>query len=454
MKFVAFFALFFLSVPVMTLAATTSARARGWLVTALLFSTALGDIANINFVSWELYRGPDRGFELNLADLITWSLLPTLLFLSSRRPRLLPYNWGFMAAFFALALLTSVGVDRPLFTAFTLFKLVKHYLVYWVVINCLAQDVPLQAIWRGLIAIGILVTALALKQKYGDGIFRVRGPFDHSNGIPLYLHVAMPVLLLWGLAAKNPLGRRALLSITVALGMVFVVVATQSRAGQVLVLGNLVVALVLANRRYRTGGVRKASLAIVLLALLGGLKSTDSILERFRTAPEQSRIAREELNRTAELMIADHPLMGVGLNQFSHVAATTPRYYMHKEVLANERQSSVAHHIYLLTAAEMGYPGLIVFLIIMGRFMWPCLRHGFCRDSRMSLPLFGCFLGFTAVHLQGFLEWGLRISPVIYLFIMMSAFSVVLTERVRADARSARLRAYIAQASGDGDRGE
>ena len=31
---------------------------------------SLGDLANINFLSVEAYRGPDRGLEINLADLL------------------------------------------------------------------------------------------------------------------------------------------------------------------------------------------------------------------------------------------------------------------------------------------------------------------------------------------------------------------------------------------------
>ena len=54
----------------MIFAAYSSVKMKGLLIALLIFSTAMGDMANINFISMELYRGPDRGFEINLTDLI------------------------------------------------------------------------------------------------------------------------------------------------------------------------------------------------------------------------------------------------------------------------------------------------------------------------------------------------------------------------------------------------
>ena len=86
MKYLAFVLFALTATPVMAGAAVSSARLRSWLLSALVFSTALGDVANVNFVSMEFYRGPERGFELGLTDLIALALALVIKKLFFRQP--------------------------------------------------------------------------------------------------------------------------------------------------------------------------------------------------------------------------------------------------------------------------------------------------------------------------------------------------------------------------------
>jgi len=61
MKYAVFGMVLVLGVPAMTVAAAYSERIRSWLLSLLVFSTVLADKGNINFMSLETYRGPDRG---------------------------------------------------------------------------------------------------------------------------------------------------------------------------------------------------------------------------------------------------------------------------------------------------------------------------------------------------------------------------------------------------------
>ena len=92
MKYAAFVLVSLTLVPLMAGLALWRPRWRVWLLAALVFSTALGDMANINFLSLETYRGPDRGFEVNLTDLIAVALAIVLVVRHARRVRWLPYN--------------------------------------------------------------------------------------------------------------------------------------------------------------------------------------------------------------------------------------------------------------------------------------------------------------------------------------------------------------------------
>lgn len=438
MKFIVFFAVSLVGVPIMAIGASLSNRVRSWLVTALIVATALDVVGNINFVSLHEYRGPDRGFEVSLTDLITWSLLPSLLLFSPGKLRFWPYNTLWMGMFFAISMLGMMLVNDPLYSAFTLWKLLRLYLVYWCISNCLRAGVPMQAVWRGLIAVGVLFIVLCAKQKYLDRLLRVRGPFHHPNGISPYLHIAMPFLLCWGLSERRGSSARVLLSIVVGLGMVFVVVVSQSRAGLLLMLCNVVAVLVLANRWGSSRRVRGVSIIMLILFLAGGIMAADGIYTRFTQAPTSSGEARKELNRAAWMMIEDHPVIGVGLNQYSRVLSVTPDYRLPLVLLAHEEQQGVVHHIYYLTAAETGALGFIVFTIVIGRFWWLSFWNSWLRGSRESLLLSGYVLGATALHLQGLYEWGFRITPAAYMFMIMSAVVVRLAEDVQRQKRRAR----------------
>jgi O-antigen ligase len=428
-KYAVFVLLSVTLVPLMAGVALWRPRWRLWLLAALVFSTALGDMANINFFSLETYRGPDRGFEVNLTDLIALALAIVLVARYARRVRWLPYNSLWMAAYFGVGLLATLIAPWPMLGWFTLFKLAKAYLIFWVVANALRTGVPTEAMWFGMTGIAAFLTILAVKEKYVDHLYRINGPFDHSNSIPLFVNLILPVLLFWSLAGPGLPRRLAGAAVLSTLGLAFAVVATMSRAGIALMGFGLVGALVLANRRAGSRRVTATTALVAVAVLLGGSMAADSLLDRVKNAPESSEEARDEFNAAAGMMLRDHP-MGVGLNHFSRVLSTVPRYRDNLVVMANEEQGGVAHHIYRLTAAELGWPGLFLFLVIVGRFLWIALRHGW-RSRSLDGSLLTCMgLGFVTLHLSGFLEWGFRITPIFYLFLVMSGFAVALAGQV------------------------
>ena len=88
-------------------------------------------------------------------------------------------------------------MDAPqgILASFTIYKLLRGFVVYWAVVNALRVGVPLRSIWRGWMAVGLGLAAYALYQKYGLGIYRVATSFDHSNSVPLFLNQGLPILL-------------------------------------------------------------------------------------------------------------------------------------------------------------------------------------------------------------------------------------------------------------------
>ena len=163
--------------------------------------------------------------------------------------------------------------------------------------------------------------------------------------------------------------------------------------------------------------------------------AADSFVERFLNAPESSAEARDEFNRAATAMAEDH-MLGVGINTFPRVLTDDGRYRQFLRVVKNEEQAGVAHHIYLLTAAETGFVGLALFLAIMARLFLVALR-GIRSQSRLgALLLWGALVGFCTLHVGGLFEWAFRITPVLYMWAVASALAVGLAESARVPFRT------------------
>jgi hypothetical protein len=426
-KFAVFFLILGGGVPAIASLAISSERWRALVVSTLVFSPVLGDLGSINFLSLEHYRGPDRGYEVTLTDILALGLGLALVLKQSSRLRFFPYNSAFMLLLFLVGVASTAQGAVPLLGTFTLFKAVRLYVSFWVLANALRTGVPLDAVRRGLAAAGLLMTASCLQQKYLFGMYRVHGTFDHSNGIPLYANLAIPPLLVWAVGDRGLARRDALLTLVAGLGLVFAVVATQSRAGLMLSGGVVTGALAVAARKVPSRRVTKTAVLVLGVTLVGGAMAADTIIRRFQEAPESSEAAREEFNEAARRMSQDRWL-GVGLNNFSRVLKEVPRYSEVIEVMKGEEEGGVAHHIYWLTAAEMGFPALVVFVAILARFAWLALRLGWARRDLEGALALAFLLGFAALHAQGTLEWGLRITPITFQFALCAATVVGIFE--------------------------
>ena len=425
----------------MAIAALWFTRVRGYLLSLMIFLTVLGSHAAVNLVSREMYRGPDRGFEFSGADLVCWALILAMAARFPRRIEWFPRNTWLLLLFFLDACLLAATAAEPLYTAFSLWKCLRIFCLYWCTVNCLRLGTHRRYVWLGYAGAATILTVLAVQQKYLQGIYRVHGPFDHSNTIPLYANLMLPVLLIWGLCDRELPLWKSVGSIALSLGLLFAVICTFSRAGIAFAAGCFLCAVLWSNLRsasLRVGvRVRTGTLALGLLMALGIVRVAGPILSRIQTAPKASETARDEFNHAAQLMLRDHPF-GIGLNNFSYVLTHHTEYRQNFEAMKNEETAGVAHHIYWLTAAETGYLGLALYLTIIVRFAWSAWRGARRNKSIHGTLLFGVFLGFGALQASGFYEWAFRLTPVMQLFVIQAAVAVSWAEAGQTKVRHTR----------------
>lgn len=443
MKYLVFLFALVIGVPVLAMAVIGSERRRGLLLAAIGASAVLGDAVSVNFFSTESYRGPDRGFEVTLTDLLTLALGGALLLRHARTIKWIPPNTVPMALLFLCGFMSLADAGAPLLSTFTLFKGLRLYVLYWTIYNALATGLDPAWLRRGLAAAAIWMSAFAVKQKYLEGLYRIHGTFDHSNGVPLYANLVIPFLLYSAVSDLTLKRKEALLTLAAALGLVFSVVTTQSRAGTLLS-GSLVLGtLMMARLKAPSSRVTRVSWAVLLILVMGGAMAADTIVRRFQEAPESSEQARDEFNAAARDMARDHTL-GVGLNNFSRALTENESYRAHLVVMKGEEQGGVAHHIYLLTAAEMGWSALLVFILVLGRFLATMFWRGVRTPGFHGGVLLASGFGMTALHAQGFFEWGFRVTPIAYQFLIVAALGMALASRAKSGSVRGRRKAEAA----------
>lgn len=434
MKYLVFSLVALVGVPIMAALSASSSKLRGLLLALLLFTPILGSKASINFVSHQEYRGPDRGFEVTITDLIATGLAIGLVARDFDKVAWIPRNTLVMVAYFLSCFFSALVSPMPMFSFFSVWKLVRCAVIYWATANCIRTGTPLFWVRRAWVAVGLCITFLVIKQKYMDGIYRVPGPFEHSNTIPLYCNLIIPLLFLWALADEELSPTEYLLTMAAAGGMTVGIVATFSRLGMALVGVAILSALAWSNLRFFSGRSAVCSLLVLAGMVAVGIKASDSIIRRIQNAPKASAQARHEFNYAAKLMAGDHSV-GVGINMFSHVMSVTPRYRAHVVAMGSEEHSGVCHHIYWLTASELGYLGLGTYLSMILSFLGLALIWALWTPSLESGLLFGVFLGYMTLQVSGFYEWAWRITPVTYQYFLVCGFVAGLADLLQERSR-------------------
>lgn len=220
-------------------------------------------------------------------------------------------------------------------------------------------------------------------------------------------------------------------------GVAFVpVVLAQARASLVAAAVTLVV-LVLAMLRARRLTIRPILVALGVAAFVG-LLFLEPLQQRFAdnlgTSQFQLEIeSRMELNAVAVAMILDHPLLGVGLNQFETVQ---PEYDTYGLIFAG----NPVHNIYLLIAAETGIVGLAGFFAICWVVLSSALRAVRSRDGLLVGVGAGIAAALLYFAVEEMLSFALRQEMPLALFWILAGLAVACARMARAEDAAGRRR--------------
>lgn len=442
LKHYIFLAMTFAFIPVASWFGMRFVWAEKILVAGAFFSTSY--LIDINILSMEEYRGDTRGFEFGVTDWMIISLALVMLFSPrwrNKRPDFLPPNTVPMGLYLLLAILTLFVSYIPVYGAFGLSKILRAFLVYWVAYNYLRTEKDLRFFLLILVAIVSFEFLLVIYQRL-IGIYRAHGTMPHSNTLAVYMNMINMIFLSMVINDKSRGLTRLLYWAALGMGTL-IVLATFSR-GALAVMAACYMLVVSLSMYDRISLPKLKVLAIMAIAVSPVIiKVTPSIIERFESAPVNAELSRHQANDAAYAM-ANSGWLGIGVNNYSYAINNTD----FSRFIPLEIDRGIVHNVYLLHAAEMGWIGLIVFVLLIGRFIWMALRIAARRENHIvSHIAIGILAAMLALWLQSSLEWAFRQTYIVVEYFMLAGFLAALP-RVRKQMRARKpqkRRAFVAQ---------
>lgn len=290
--------------------------------------------------------------------------------------------------------------------------------------------------WRSSSALGLSIigTPDQLGQRVLDTgeIARPFGTLIH----PVFLGAVMGVIALMALSIGLHLapGRRRRLCLAVVPVCIAPMLISHTRGAFAAfipaVVGVTIVAL--ARRRIsRRAIVVSAACALVLLVAawpqLSRLYHENFATQHFSVEVE----SRKQLNDVAYAIIRTHPLTGVGLNNFQHVMDPYAPFGLLFPAFP-------VHNLYLLQAAETGYGGLVMLVLVGLGVLAVAVRAGRVHDPLLAGVGVGVAAMCVFLAIEELISYTLREDVSRSLFWMLAGLSVACLRMARREGLDVR----------------
>lgn len=244
-----------------------------------------------------------------------------------------------------------------------------------------------------------------------------------ASAMVLLLPVPLTLLASPLTEAGRPVRYRLLLCVVLAVAALLmggVLLLTKSRGGYVAAAVGVLAFLWLSGRR----GVALALLLVCVVVGVGVINyggNAETTPDLIDQSTDPATLAfRLNVWRVALWMLADFPFTGVGMGTFNDVAALLYPFY--------ETQNPGTHNVYLQAGVDLGLPGLIAYLALLGLVVWAgwqAVRR--FKETGQSGPgaiAVGCLSGMIALLVHGLVDntmWNTRAAFLPWLMIGLLA---------------------------------
>jgi hypothetical protein len=301
------------------------------------------------------------------------------------------------------------------------------------VFAALHDERDMKAMMRGFAVALILQVLLCLWVRYVQGGYRVMGWFEHQNPMAMWSYmIAMPIL---GLAISKQTSQRDVILFFCAFAAAgLVVVLSVSRAS----LAAFGVGSMLVMLGSFVQGFTVRRMTLMVAGGLGGVfvmaMAADTFMERMGEDDTPKNDLRFALNQQSAAMCSDHPLTGIGWNNFG-LANSRPQGSKYSQILERWEQNRgrniypeqfmanpLTESLYWLLLAENGVLGLVTFLLFALITLWHGIRASVAFwKTPLGLMLFGLTVAFAISYFHGQVERVLTQTKNLTTWIMLCA---------------------------------
>lgn len=318
---------------------------------------------------------------------------------------------GPFLAIIGLSILSLLVAQDVVLGVFDILQWLKAFLLYFFLVHHLNTRADVEWILR-LLFIGVVFQSAILFFQHIQGgrigliglgeapevlqveinalnVVRPGGTIGHCNHLSRYIALILPVAMVFTLMPDN--GRRPLLPALTCVAGGLALVLTLTRSAWLATIVALAVIIVLSAwlRLLTPRFLLRLTLAgLVLLSLMAFYGSL--IKERITADDLGSGRTRITTARVAWNIIKDHPLLGVGINNYGTVLE---KYWDPSDGFT--RRAAV-HNTYLLLAAEIGLPGLAAFMFLLFRvlnILWRSIPLDDVGVRKIAIGFFSSYLG-------------------------------------------------------------
>ena len=401
--------------------------------------------------SIETYRGHTKGYEVSLIEVLGLALLLAV----RRAPSLgikrgIPGVWLYLL-WCGVCMLSLIGSAEPSYALMATSRFVKGVLIFSAAAVYLRDEDDLR--W----AIGALAGAmfhhglLGLKMRLLDASWQVKGWFEHQNPMAMWCYLgALPVLAF--LLHPSVKGRSWWLALAGFGGAGLCILLSVSRAALAAYAVGSLILLFLAWLRGPSARITAFTSMAALGAVLVGLFALDSFKARLNEVATSSETVEEDLrdilNKQSAAMLRDHPLLGIGWNNFG-IANSRPRGDVYSEILEewdrdrgftiydeNYYANPLTESLYWLWLAETGWLGFCTFLLFVTATAWWALRNAIAlRGTLMGAVAAGLCVALTICYAHGSVERILTQTKNLSQWLMLAGLVAGMEMKRRAQRR-------------------
>ena len=366
--------------------------------------------------SIETYRGHVRGFQFNYLEAIAMGLALAAILEKRKDFTFFPPGLWAWILWVIVGTLSVWGAMNSVYALMPAFKYAKMAFIFVGVFAALHDERDVMAVMRGFAIALIVQVIICLWGRYVRGGFRVMGWFEHQNPMAMWSYtIAFPILAL--AISKETKPRDVILFFSAFASAGIVVVLSVSRGA----LAGFGVGTALVMLAALLQGFTVRRLVLGGLMVVGGtlvmLKAADTFMNRVGVDSSPKNDLRYALNKQAAAMHDDHPLVGIGWNNYG-LANSRPQGLKYSQVLEHWEQdrgrtiypemyraNPLTESLYWLILAENGTLGLIAFLLFAAVTLWHGFRSTFVFwKSSLGLCFFAITVSLAIGYFHGQVE--------------------------------------------------